>query len=110
MPHSIRNLSYQMRLKRWGINRLEDRRVRGDLIEMYKSVNGLDEINWERNPVVNTPKFGVITRSNGVKIKRDTFKSRIRNDFARQVSAKQNHTCLECFTEEDRSISNPKHI
>ena len=26
---------------------------------MYKSVNGLDEINWERNPVVNTPKFGL---------------------------------------------------
>ena len=91
IPHSMRNLSYQMRLKRWGINRLEDRRVRGDLIEMYKSVNGLDEINWERNPVVNTPKFGVITRSNGVKIKRDTFKSRIRNDFARQVSARHNY-------------------
>ena len=29
--------------------------VRGDLIEMYKSVNKLDDINWERNTVVNTP-------------------------------------------------------
>ena len=65
--------------------------MRGDLIEMYKSVTGLDEINWERNPVVNTPKVGVLTRSNGVKIKRDTFKSRIRNDFARQVSARHNY-------------------
>ena len=45
IPHSMRNLSYQMRLKRWGINRLEDRRMKGDLIEMHKSVNGLDEIN-----------------------------------------------------------------
>ena len=25
-----------------GVNRLEDRRVRGDFIEMYKSENGLD--------------------------------------------------------------------
>ena len=58
---------------------------------MYKSVNELDETNWERNPVVNTPKFGVITRTNGVKIKRDTFKSRIPNDFAKQVSAKHNY-------------------
>ena len=62
IPHSMRNLRYETRLAKWGINRLEDRRVRGDLIEMYKSVNGLDEIIWERNPVVNTPKVGVFTR------------------------------------------------
>ena len=84
----MRNLGYQMRLKRWSINRFEDMRVRGDLTEMYKSVNGLDVINLERNSVINTPKVGVLTTSNGVKIKKDTFKSRIRNDFARQVSAK----------------------
>ena len=48
--------------------------MRGDLIEMYISVNGLDEIIWERNPVVNTPKVGVLTRSNGVRIRRDTLK------------------------------------
>ena len=41
----MRNQSYEMRLKRLRINRLEDRRVRGESIEMYKSVNGLDEIN-----------------------------------------------------------------
>ena len=58
---------------------------------MHKSVNGLDEINWERNPVVNTPTVGVLTRSNVVKIKRDTFKSKIRNDFGRQVSVRHNY-------------------
>ena len=41
--------------------------VRGDLIEMYKSVNGLDGINWEKNPVINTPTDKVLTRSNGGK-------------------------------------------
>ena len=41
------DLSYETRLKRWGINRLEDRLVRGDLIEMYKSLNRLDEIKWK---------------------------------------------------------------
>ena len=65
----MRNLSYQIRLKRWRINRLEDRRVRGDLIEIYKSVNGLDEINWERNPVINTPKVVDLTKSNGVRLR-----------------------------------------
>ena len=52
----MKNLSYETRLAKWEINKLEDRRVRGDLIEMFKSVNGLDEIIWERIPVVNTPK------------------------------------------------------
>ena len=67
----MRNLRYETRLAKWGINRHEDRRVRRDLIEMYKSVNGVDEINWERNPVVDTPKVGVLTRSNGVKIRKE---------------------------------------
>ena len=51
IPGSMRNLGYERRLRRWGINRLEDRRVRGDLIQMYKSVNGLNEIKWENDPV-----------------------------------------------------------
>ena len=59
--------------------------MREDFIEMYKSVNRLDEINWERNLMVNTPKAGVLTRSNGVKIRRNTFKSKVRNDFVKQV-------------------------
>ena len=41
---SMRNLAYEARLIRWGINRLEDRCARGNLIQMNKSVNGLDEI------------------------------------------------------------------
>ena len=46
IPLSMRNLTNQMRLNKWGINRLEHSRVREDLIEMHKSVNGVDEINW----------------------------------------------------------------
>ena len=57
LPHSIRNLRYEARLAKWGINRLEYRCAREDLIEMYKSVNGLDEINWERNPVLDIQKL-----------------------------------------------------
>ena len=42
----MRNIGYESRLKNYGIKRLEDRRVRGDLFQMYKSVNGLDKIKW----------------------------------------------------------------
>ena len=37
-------------------------RVKGDLIEMYKSLNKLDEIKWKMNPVVNNPKVGALAR------------------------------------------------
>ena len=88
---SMRNLRYEVRPTKWGINMLEDRLVRGDLIETYKSVNGLAEINWGRNSMVNTQKAGVLTRSIGVKIRRNTFKSKIRNEFAWQVSVRHNY-------------------
>ena len=39
----------------------EDRRVKVDLIEMYKSSNKLEEIKWKMSAVVNYPKFGVLT-------------------------------------------------
>ena len=92
---------------------LKDRLVRVHLIEIYKSVNGLDKINWERNPKVNTQKAGLLTRSNGFKIRRDTFKSKIRNYFAREVSARNNYFFkpdMECFTGKYRLSSNSKHI
>ena len=50
--------------------------MRRGLIEMYISVNGLGEIIWERNPVINTPTDRVLTSSNGVMIRRDRFKSK----------------------------------
>ena len=59
--HSMRILRYETRIAKWGINRLEDWRMRGDLIEMNTFLNGLDEINWEKNPVVNKTKVGVLT-------------------------------------------------
>ena len=57
----MRILRYETRIAKWGINRLEDWRMRGDLIEMNTFLNGLDEINWEKNPVVNKTKVGVLT-------------------------------------------------
>ena len=56
IPHTIRNLRYEKRLANRVINRLEDKRVRGNLIEMCKSVNWIDETIWERHSMVNTPK------------------------------------------------------
>ena len=53
---------------------------------MYISMDGLDEINWGRNPLVNTPTDRDTTRSKWIYITIETFKSKIRNAFAKQVS------------------------
>ena len=79
---------------------------------MNKYVNGLDDINVERIPMVNTPKDVVLTRSNVVKIRREAFKSKIRNDFAKTsiiFSSTELHQ-FGCFTRKDCSSSNSKHV
>ena len=45
MIQSLRKLSYQERLKRLGMFSLRRRRLRGDMIEMFKMIHGMDKGN-----------------------------------------------------------------
>ena len=47
MPE-LRGLSYEERLNKLGLYSLEFRRMRGDLIETYMMMNGMDRIEVER--------------------------------------------------------------
>ena len=47
----LKNFNYEERLRRMRLTSLSDRRIRGDLIEMFKVVNGIDKINWIRKPI-----------------------------------------------------------
>ena len=38
--------SYEERLKRLGLTDLKTRRERGDFIQIYKLVHGIDKVNW----------------------------------------------------------------
>ena len=44
----LRELSYEERLERLGLTTLEERRVRGDLIETYKIITGKEKIDREK--------------------------------------------------------------
>ena len=46
IPYGVCNLGYKESFKRLNINSLKDRRVRGDLIEMYKVIRCLVGIEW----------------------------------------------------------------
>ena len=41
----LRNISYEMRLKECGLTTLETRRLRGDQIEVFKILNGYENID-----------------------------------------------------------------
>ena len=45
MIRSLRNLSYGEVLKRLGMFSLSHRRFKGDMIEVFKMIQGIDEIN-----------------------------------------------------------------
>ena len=46
IPCEFSELSYEERLRRMKSTTLNDRRIRGDLIEMYKVVNEQEHIEW----------------------------------------------------------------
>ena len=43
---TLKNMSYRMRLRELGLTTLEERRVRGDLIEQFKICHSLDEVEF----------------------------------------------------------------
>ena len=45
MISSLSNLSYEERLKRLGMFSLRRRRLRGDMIEVFKMIHGVDRVN-----------------------------------------------------------------
>ena len=48
MIQECRGLNYEDRLIRCGLSTLEDRRTRGDMIEVFKMIKGIDKINFKK--------------------------------------------------------------
>ena len=93
----LANLSYHDRLVQLGLTTLEVRRKRGDLIQMYKYVKGIDRIQF-----VNPPVFrNNITRSHGLQFEGDrVFKlhQARKNYFLNRVNKDWNELPLEVLS------------
>ena len=46
MVYGFNDLTYEQRLRRLGITTFETRRLRGDLIEVFKIIKGFDKVNY----------------------------------------------------------------
>ena len=80
---------YEGRLEEWGLTKLSVRRVRGDLIQMYKIKAGTEDINWTDGPKYSDSQYP-IRIGNSYNLVRNSFTARQRNDFCHFVAVRHN--------------------
>ncbi|RNA43795.1 RNA-directed DNA polymerase from mobile element jockey-like [Brachionus plicatilis] len=89
-PLSLRNVSYEMKLTKLGLTKLSEKRVRGCLIDLYKLVIGKEKVGLVKNRVNTSEYKGSVgaLRGKSIRIQKESFPAKIRNDFAAAVSAR----------------------
>lgn len=68
----LRNKTYEDRLKELNLYSLSKRRLRGDLIEVFKIIKGIENVNYEKYFTIDTSNT---TRGNGYKIVGKRFRT-----------------------------------
>ena len=73
MVIEIRSLKYEDRLRALGLTTLEERRKRGDLIQIYKIINGIEDVEMDMGIGKNlrVKDGGALSRDHGYQIERE---------------------------------------
>ena len=96
MIPELRDLSYEERLKECGLTTLETRRLRGDQIEVFKTLNGYENI--DRNMFFSLKKNSR-TRGHEVKLVKDQCRLDIRkHSFSQRTINEWNKLSIDCVT------------
>ena len=96
MIPELRDLSYEERLKECGLITLETRRLRGDQIEVFKILNGYENI--DRNMFFSLKKDSR-TRGHEVKLVKDQCRLDIRkHSFSQRTIHERNKLSTDCVT------------
>ena len=96
MIPELRDLSYEERLKECGLTTLETRRLRGDQIEVFKILNGYENIY--RNMFFSLKKDSR-TRGHQVKLVKDQCRLDIRkHSFSQRTINEWNKLSTDCVT------------
>ena len=94
MIPKLRNISYEMRLKECGLTTPETRRLRGDQIEVFKILNGYENI--DRN-IFFTVKEERRTRGHGVALAKKQCRLDIRKiSFSQRTVNEWNGLSADC--------------
>ena len=78
MVYGFNDLTYEQRLRRLNITTLETRRLRGDLIEVFKIVKGVDNVDFRNFFHLSTAGL----RGHSLK----TFKPSFKHDVWKYIS------------------------
>ena len=65
IPHCLKNMRYEDRCEQMGIVKLTERRMRGDLIQMFKLLRGLEAVSWvseQKTSIARTGRRSAQTR------------------------------------------------
>ena len=88
VPQELRGLDYEKRLEKWDSKNLETRRIRGDLIQIFKVLNGLDIINWHTGPALAPRSQSRATSANEKRLVRESFPTVNQNNFCHFTSVR----------------------
>jgi len=86
LVHGYRKLTYEKRLCRLGLTTLQQRRLRGDLIETYKIVTGKERIETKNFFTFHAGKYNTRGQCYKLETKRSRLELR-RNFFSQRVVA-----------------------
>ena len=94
IPTGFEKFEYEDRLKKLSMTTLKDRRIRGDLIEMYKVMSSRESIDWVKplnlRKNVNISGPAVSVRGKSLSMRRESFSSRVRNNFCSWATTRDN--------------------
>ena len=85
MIKECKNMSYENRLVATGLTTLEDRRTRGDVIEVFKMVNGINKVDYQNyfhladNNITRGHKFKLAKARSRLDIRKNYFSQRAVN-------------------------------
>ena len=78
MIEGFGDLSYKERLRRTGLNTLEERRIIGDLIETFKIIKGISKVDYTKFFSISENNR---TRGNSYKLEKKQCNTNIRSSF-----------------------------
>ena len=107
MTQTIRNISYEMRLKECGLTTLETRRLRGDQIEVSKILNGYENI--DRNMFFSV-KEERRTRGHGITLAKKHRQDIRKVSFSQRTVNEWKRLSADCVGASSVNMSKYKYI